>query len=317
MQAIKRLMIIILAAVPVTLAAAGGCGVVIDMANDNEWRWGSFGGVDFISPVKLRVGILPFSDEVGLGAAETGVNLSRLMSEEFSKDNRLEVVSLDRVQQAMAARGYYGTLSPQQAAEVGSDLNLNAVILGSLSEMRKYNLRKGWRRLARIVTSQREYVDAVLAVSAVDTQTGIVLVSRANLGEYDAGSGNKDFFEAGDRSGNAPEQEAIEGSLDEALRESYYRTMQGLATLPFKARVLAAGGGEVTIGFGKDVGLSRGQKFVKLEISNVITNTIGDTYQIMGAPVARLKVINVGDSTATLALEEGHLISGDIIQAVK
>ena len=315
MQTFKRLIILCLAAIPMALAASGGCGVVIDMAKDNEWRFASFGGVDFISPVKLRVGVLPFSDEVGMGALETGSNLSRLMSEEFSKDKRLEVVSPEQVQQAMAARGYYGTLSPQQAAEVGTDLNLNAVVLGSLSEMRKYNVRKGWRRIARIVTAQREYVDAVLAVSAVDTQTGIVLVSRANVGEYDAGSGNKDFFEAGDRTGNAPEQEAIEGSLDEALRESYHRTMQGLATLPFKARVLAYSGGEVTIGFGKDVGLSRGQKFVKLEISNVITNTIGDTYQIMGAPVARLKVISVGDNTATLELEEGFLSPGDIIQA--
>lgn|GEM_PF-2482465 len=294
----------------------GGCGVVIDMAEDNEWRFGYFGKADFVSPVKLRVGVAPFSDEVGMGAVETGDNLGRLMTAEMARDSRLVVVPMDQVQAAMNARGYRSPLSPQQSAEIGADLRLNAVIVGSVSEVKKYNVRKGWRRLARIVTSQREYVDAVLAVSAVDTSTGIVLVSRANVGEYDGGSGNKDFFEAGDTKGQQPEQEALEASLDDALKESYYRTLQGLATLPFKARVVSAFGGEATINFGSDVGLRSGQKFAKLEVERFITNTIGETYQVMGAPVARLRVTGVSETSATLEIQEGHLTAGDIIQAV-
>ncbi len=296
--------------------AFGGCGVVTDMAKDNEWRWGYFGNVSFVSPVKLKIGVAPFSDEVGLGALDAGANLAGLMSQEMARDSRLVVVPVQEVQAAMGARGYSAPLTPQQAAEIGADLRLNAVIVGSISEIKKYNVRKGWRRLARIVTSQREYVDAVLAVSAVDAQTGIVLVSRANVGEYDGGAGNKDFFEAGDREGHKPEQEALEASLDDALKEAYYRTMQGLAALPFKARVISVAGGQATIGFGSDVGLRTGRKFAKLEVERIITNTIGETYQVMGAPVARLKVTGVNESSATLEIEEGHLSIGDIIQAL-
>ncbi|MDR1044539.1 MAG: CsgG/HfaB family protein [Candidatus Adiutrix sp.] len=299
------------------LVVFAGCGVVIDMAEDNEWRWGSFGSADFVSPVKLRVGVAPFSDEVGLGAVEAGTNLASLMTQELAKDSRLVLAPTTEVMRAMGARGYGLPLTPQQAAEIGSDLRLNAVVLGSVSEIKKYNLRKGWRRLARIVTSQREYVDAVLAVSAIDSRTGIVLVSRANTGEYDGGSGNRDFFEAGDLSGQQPDQEALENSLDEALKESYYRTLSGLAALPFKAQVLSSYGGQASIGFGSDVGLRRGQKFAKLEVERIITNTIGESYQVVGAPIAALQVIEVRDSAAVLEIIEGHVSPGDTIQAVK
>ncbi len=306
----------LLALASLVVVVLSGCGVFYDMAEDYEWRWGTFGRVDFVSPVKLRVGVAPFSDEVGLGALETGFNLARLMTEELAKNGNLILVPVENVQQAIYARGYSLPLGPQEASEVAADLRLNAIVLGSLSEVRKYNLRKGWRRLARIVTDQREYVDAVLAVSAVDSLTGIVLVSRANVGEHDGGSGNKDFFEAGDREGHQPEQEALEASLDSALSESYYRTLSGLATLPFKARVLSAYGGEAVIGFGSDVGLKRGHDFAKLEVERVITNTIGESYQVMGAPIARLKITAVDDSTATLEIIEGHVSPGDIIQTV-
>lgn len=299
------------------LTVLAGCGAVIDMAEDNEWRWGFFGKVDFVSPVKLRVGVAPFSDDVGLGAPGAGNNLARLMADELAKHYHLVVVPTSDLEAAMAARGYVSPMTPQQAAEIGSDLRLNAVVLGSLSEVKKYNIRKGWRRIARIVTEQREYVDAVLAVSAVDAATGIVLVSRANTGEYDGGSGNKDFFEAGDREGHIPSQEALENSLDEALKEAYYRTLTGLAALPFKARVLSVRNGEAAIGFGEDVGLRKGRKFVKLEVDQIVTNAIGDSYQVMGAPVANLMVTQVGDRSAALEIKDGHLSPGDVIQAVK
>lgn len=299
------------------IAVLSACGVVTDMAKDNEWRFGYFGKVDYESPVKLRIGVVPFSDEVGLGAPNVGTHLANLMAEEMAKDNHLQVVPVDEVHSAMMARGYYSPLTPQQAAEIGEILRLNAVIIGSVSEIKKYNVRKGWRRLARIVTSQREYVDALLAVSAVDSQTGIVLVSRANVGEYDAGSGSKDFFEAGDDSSHAPGQESIEASLDEALKESYWRTRQGLAALPFKVKALTVYNGLVTINMGSEVGLKKGHRFARLEVENVITNTIGETYQIMGAPVAKLKVTELTKTSATLEITEGFLYPGDTIQMIK
>ena len=293
-----------------------GCGVALDMAEDNEWRWGMFGKVNFISPLKLRVGVAPFSDEVGLGALEAGINMANLLSAELAKDGRLVVVPPAVVAEAMISHGYSGTLTPMQAAEIGTALNLNSVVVGSISEVKKYSVRKGWRRIARLVTAQREYVDAVLAVSAVDSQTGIVLVSRANVGEYDGGKKDPDFFEAGEIPSNVPTQEAMEASFNDAVTESFYRTLGGLATLPFKAMVLSSWSGEATIAYGSDVGLKPGRKFIKRELTKVITNSIGETYHVMGAAVAELEVVNVTESMATLAIVNGYVSPGDMIEAV-
>ncbi len=76
--------VFLLAVLPMT-----ACGVAFDMAEDNEWRWGLFGGVDFVSPLKLKVGVAPFYDDVGMGAPEAGANMARLMSEELARDDRL------------------------------------------------------------------------------------------------------------------------------------------------------------------------------------------------------------------------------------
>jgi len=294
--------------------AAGGCGLVIDYARDNELRWGFLNSPSFVSPARLRVGVMPFHDGVGLGAPEAGINLARLLSGELAKDSHLEVVPVEETAAALDYWSSQGPLTPALAAQLGSDLRLNAVVLGSVSEITTYSQRKGWRRLARFFTSQRDYVDAVLAVSAVDSASGIILVSRANVGKYDGGPGEKQIFEGGDPEG--PGQEAMEGSLDAALAESAHRTLEGLADLPFKARVVFAGEGTAVIAFGHDVGLRKGQEFVRLEMLRTVTNTIGETYQVMGAVTARLKVTELGDHSATLELTEGLVRTGDIVQAV-
>ena len=295
--------------------AVGGCGVIIDYAQDNELRWGFLNSPSFISPARLRVGVIPFYDGVGLGAPGAGLNLARLLSEELAKDSRLVVVPVEEVDAALNAWGFYGPLTPAQIAQLGSDLRLNAVVLGSVSEITGYSQRKGWRRLARIFTSQRDYVDVVLAVSALDSATGIVLVSRANMGQHDGGPGEKQFQEVDLLEG--PSQEALENSLDEALAESAYRTLEGLADLPFKARVISTDGLTAVIAFGDDVGLKKGQRFVHLEILRTITNTIGETYQVLGAASARLAVVEVGDHYATLELTEGQVYAGDVVQTVQ
>jgi hypothetical protein len=215
---------------------------------------------------------------------------------------------------AMNAWDFYGPLTPAQVAQLGSDLQLNAVVLGSVSEITSYSQRKGWRRLARFFTTQRDYVDAVLAVSAVDAATGIILVSRANVGEHDGGPGEPQFFEA--ELLGTPSQEAMEDSLDKALAESAHRTLEGLANLPFKARIKSAEGGMAVIAFGHDVGLRKGQKFLRLELLRTITNTIGETYQVMGAATARLQVAELNEHSATLELTEGLVYPGDVVQAV-
>ncbi len=303
------------AALLLALMGLAGCGVIMDMAEDNEWRWGIFGQHEFSSQLKLKVGVLPFTDEVGLGAPEAGFNMADLLSQQLAQDERLIVLPPAAMAEALSARGYSGLLTPQQAAEIGTLLNLNAVVIGSITELKKYKLRKGWRRAARLLTSQRDYVDAVLAVSAVDSQTGIVLVSRANEGQYESPQPEPDFFEAGGLRNDIPSQEAIEASFDSALIEAAHRTLGGLASLPFKTMALSSWAGEVSVASGAELGLEPGQRFVKRELTETVTNTIGETYQVMGAVVADLEVVEVGEVISTLKIINGYVSAGDILEA--
>ena len=83
-----------------------GCGVISDMARDNEFHLGSRGRKSFISPAKLRVGILNFRDEGGLGTPEAGPNMARLMTERFADNSHLVMVPPSQLSETAIALGW-------------------------------------------------------------------------------------------------------------------------------------------------------------------------------------------------------------------
>ncbi|MDR3205245.1 MAG: CsgG/HfaB family protein [Deltaproteobacteria bacterium] len=303
------------AAMPLLIALAplflmSGCGVFSDLARDNKWHLGSLGTKSFVSPVKLKVGILPFRDEVGLGTPEAGPNLSVLMTEKFAENSNLVMVSPQEMGQAASSRGITSELTPEQAIEIGQSLGLNVVMDGSISQVEQIQQRRGWRRIARFFTSQQGYLDATLTLIAYDTATGLVVSSRAGEGEYRMGSEDKDPFAVGPTS---PSPEAIAEGLELAIEDAYYRTLDGLAYTPFKARVLNHSGSTVTIGFGQDVGLKKGLEFLNLDQAESISNHIGVSYVLPGKVMARLKVSEVGENSSQLEIVEGEVNQGDYI----
>jgi hypothetical protein len=308
------------AALALSLALASltlwtGCGVVTDYVRDNQIHFGSLGLIDFISPAKLRVGVLPFRDEVGLGTPEAGPNMAVLMSELFAENDNLVVVPPGEVARAFAATGWDPAeeLTAEQAMELGRILEANVIMEGSISQIDQKQLRLGWRRLARFFTNQRTYLDAMLSLRALDTANGLVITSRAGEGTYAVGEHQTDPFDT-DRGLPPPPQEAIETGLDLALEDLYYRSLDGLAYTPFKAQVASKSGSTVTIDFGADVGLKKGWDFVALSAGEIITSRIDYQYQLPGPAKCRLKVAEVGERSATLEILEGSVSPGEFIQ---
>jgi hypothetical protein len=296
---------------------AGGCGVFSDYARDNQLHIGSLGLQDFISPVKLKVAILPFRDEVGLGTPEAGPNLAVLMTERFAENDQLSLVDPSEVARVFSAAGFDPTieLSAEQAIELGRLLNVNVVMDGAISQLDQRRLRVGWRRLIRIITNQQTYLDAVLTLVAYDTATGMVISARAGQGVLNVGDTDTPVFASpNDRTLPAPSQQAIEEGLDLAIDDAYYRTLDGLAYTPFKARVVDRQGQMVTIDYGHDVDLEKGLDFVALIHTQTIVNKIDVAYQIPGGTKARLVVRDVSDRKTTLEILDGDLEVGDFIQ---
>jgi hypothetical protein len=293
-----------------------GCGVVTDFARDNQLHFGSIGLKDFVSPAKLRVGILPFRDEVGLGTPEAGPNLAVLMTDRFAENSNLVMIPPAEVARAFASTGFdpMEELTSEQAVELGRILEANVIMEGAISQIDQVQLRKGWRRIARFFTKQRTYLDAVLSLRAFDTENGLVITSRAGEGTYTVGKYESDPF-ATDRAIPPPSQEAIETGLDLAIDDAYYRSLDGLSYTPFKARVIDRTGDTVRIDFGRDVGIKKGLKFAALTTQEIVTSRIDYQYAIPGPAKCRLVVSEVGDRTATLQIKDGDVFEGEFIQS--
>ena len=296
------------------LVNATGCGVFVDMANDNDWRLGFLGSVSYESPYKLKIGVAPFYDEVGLGTSDAGPNMARLLAEELSKESKLIVIPTSEVASAISARGLTLPLSQEEAAEVARSLGLQALVTGNISQISQYNMRKGWRKFARFFTSQREYVDAMISVNTIDAVNGLVLMARASTGEYVGDLSEGELFPT-DAKPAGPTQQAIEVSLDAAIEDAYYRVLQGVGPLPFKAEVTSASSDTASINFGDNAGIRVGDEFVALSIDRIITNAIGVSYETPGEPKAILEVTSVSADRAELSIKEGSVEPGEIIQA--
>ncbi|MDR1085059.1 MAG: hypothetical protein LBP22_09440 [Deltaproteobacteria bacterium] len=300
--------------VVILLFLLSGCGVFRDMARDNQFHVFSLGLADFISPVKLKVGVVPFVDEVGMGTPEAGPNIARLIADEFSSNSQLLIVPATEMEKAMAVRGFTGPLTPEQVIQLGRDTNVNIIIEGAIAQLDQHHQRKGWRRIIRYFTRQQQYVEAMLLLTAYDTSNGVVLATRANTATYKVGSDQRDPF-ASTTDPPPPPQEAIEESLDMAIEEAYLRALDGLAALPFKAQITEfVGEKSVAIAYGSEVNMKRGLKFVYLPAAEVVTNAINVPYQLPGAPQARLTVTEVSPGRTVLEVTEGQVHPGEYIE---
>jgi hypothetical protein len=290
-----------------------GCGVVTDMVRDNELNIAWFNNPDFKAPARLKIGILPFDDQINLGP-EAGPNLAKLMTEEFTKNSHVQMVSADDLRTYAQSRGLTYPITPQQAKEICRDLDLNIVMEGAIAYLGQAERREGWRKLARWVTDRQMYVEAILSMRAYDGITGTVVTSRSAEAKVHVGDAPDPTID-GEREPWTPTQELVEETLDEAITLVYYRSLDGLSNLPFKAYVTSASGNSATIAYGDDVDLKRGTKFVMLAPGEDIVNDINVVYQIPGPSQASLKVESVGPDSATLTIESGSVNMGDVIQS--
>jgi hypothetical protein len=292
-----------------------GCGVLSDYARDNQMHIGSLGLQKFMSPARLKVAVLPFRDEVGLGTPEAGPNMAALVTERFAENPNLVVVPAAEAARALAATGWNPAepLTAERAVELGRILDVNVIMEGAISEVSQRSLRVGWRRLARWFTNQSVYLEAVLSLRAFDTSNGLVVTSRAGEGVSTVGRSDSDPFAGAGRQLPPPPQDNIAEGLDQAIEDLYYRSLDGLAYTPFKARVSSRDGGTVRIDYGEDVGLRRGWSFVALTDLEVVNSPVAQ-YVIPGPAKARLVVSEVGASSATLDIVEGEVSPGDFIQ---
>ncbi|MDR1038662.1 MAG: hypothetical protein LBR80_00555 [Deltaproteobacteria bacterium] len=296
------------------ICIAAGCGALTDFANDNEYSIPFLGDMTFVSPARLRGGIIPIEDQIGLGPADAGEHLSRLITDVFKQRYQLLMVDSAVMARYAQGRGFSHPLTPEQAMQICRDLNLNFVMEGAAAHYGQSQVRSGWRKLMRWFTDQQQYVQVLLTLRGYDPSDGTVVTSRSYESRIHVGD-VEPRDDLGEQTVFRPSQEVIEKSLDEAIEGVYMRSMDGLKALPFKAQVVSISGNRAQINFGRDVKMRRRLKFVKLSHLEDIENDIQVTYHVPGRPTARLTTVEVQDDLTYLTIDDGTVNVGDFIMS--
>jgi hypothetical protein len=291
-----------------------GCGVLTDFVHDTELQINLLNNPTFVSPAKLKLGVLPFEDQVGLNNPDVGPKLAILISEEFANNKNLVVVPPEQVRAYVESHNIVWPLTSEESIRICRDLNLNVIVEGFISHVGTGEIRSGWRKLLRWVTSQQRYVETILALKAYSGTNGLVITSRSSDSRTNLGDADDPELEAMDTT-TAPAQESIEESVDQTITALYFRALDGLKNVPFTAFVTALDGNNAIINFGTEVNLKEDWIFVVFTYEEEYYHQVTQqTYRIPGAPKAHLKVISVEPGHSVLQVLDGTVEIGDVVQ---
>ncbi|MEW5721902.1 MAG: hypothetical protein AB1896_02255 [Thermodesulfobacteriota bacterium] len=270
---------------------------------------------DFISDLKFKVAVMPFTDAAGVGGPPVEWNTARLVTEELAKNDRLLVIPFPQVQAYLAANNISPPLSQETAVMVGRAMGLNAVVIGSFAEMSQEQKREGWRKWFSFVTERQDYVITALVGNVVDVESGTLLGAKVGAGEVRTGQ-VEDELMIGNPTSGVP-QEKMAASVDEAIAALAENIVQALSLTPWKGLIVQAEAENAVLNAGADVGLSPGDRFVVYAPGQTIVNEVGQTYTVPGPVKAKLEAVNVEAHTAVLKIVEGQVQTGDAARHVK
>ncbi|MBF0531350.1 MAG: hypothetical protein HQK55_19190, partial [Deltaproteobacteria bacterium] len=224
------------------------------------------------------------------------------------------IVPWTKIEDYLNANQGSGPITSSAAVMAGRAIGLNAVVLGSISELSQVTKRAGWRRWFRFFTKQRDYVNAMLVAKALDVESGIILWANVGTGEAMVSQTADDVW-MGTKS-NVLEQSTVVSTMEQAVEELSEGLLVGFGKANWKGFITKVTGDTATLNAGKDVGIRPGHRFDVLTVKDKITNAAGQTYIVPGPPKAQLEVVQANDETSELKILSGEVITGETAQFV-
>lgn len=301
MARLRQTYIILILTILMTIPLAG-CGIF-------------GGGVKFKSRLKLKVAVMPFEDQAGVGGEEVGMSTTKLVAEELSKDDRLIIVPWTDVENYISEHGISYPLTQNTATMVGRSLGLNVIIIGSITEISKITKPAGWLKWIPLLAKKKEFVNAVLLARAIDVENGIILGADTAKGETETGRSLEEFFIS--ESNQSMHQYSISESMDIAVEELAEEILKGLGQVSWKGFIREVSGETVVMSSGKDVGIRSGDSFVIYSPGEEITNAAGQTYVIPGPVKATLEAAEIFESKTNLRIVSGEAHPGEAVHQIE
>ncbi len=264
------------------------------------------------SDLKKRIAVIPFQEYSTQEGESLGGRVAVVLAQRLAQSGKVTVMPWKEVEAYISVQRIPRPLTQASAVLVGRGLNLNAVVLGSISEIDEVSSRSGfWAYIPFIKDTGSMNVSLVAKV--VDVENGTLLIAKASRGDtkYDS---KEDSLASG--SGKGPDRSLINRSLDEAVRAMSKSILKALANSPWKGYVLSVSGNVAMLSAGQEEGVKLGDRFVILSVQDKITGVTGISYVIPGPTKAALEVTRVLGNSSEAKIISGQALPGEAVYPV-
>ncbi|MEG3850909.1 LPS assembly lipoprotein LptE [Microcoleus sp. herbarium19] len=152
----------------------------------------------------------------GVGAAK---GISELLINELVNNGTYTVVDRSKLEQVLKQQNRTGTMDAGTAAEIGKQLGVDAVLIGTIT---KFNIDKqsgGGSFMGIGAGSQKTKATVQIDVRLIGTASGDILATAKAVGEADQSDSNFSVRGIGGNSGSSNEDSLLSAAVDKAVAQ--------------------------------------------------------------------------------------------------
>ncbi len=193
-----------------------------------------------------------------------------------------------------------GKIDNLALSQRGRQLDLNAIILGNITDIRGIEEKKGFWFLRKPV----QYIDVHIMVTVYDTQTGGKLLEEWVSKKIKVDKQVLDKF-------NATPSELPVPVVEEALTSLIQKVGDNIGYMlkhqPFKAYIKSISNNRITLGAGKNNGIAPEDVFDIFNSSEIVAGKNGHKFILSGSKTGMIKISEVLPDTSVGLIVDGKV----------
>lgn len=170
-----------------------------------------------------------YSSYRGVGAAK---GISELLINELVNNGTYSIVDRSKLEQVLKQQNRSGTMDAGTAAEIGKQLGVDAVLIGTIT---KFNVEKqsgGGSFLGIGAGSQKTKATVQIDVRLIGTASGDILATAKAVGEADQSNSNISVMGIGGSSSSSNEDTLLSAAVDKAVNQMVTKLADVAKKLP-------------------------------------------------------------------------------------
>jgi hypothetical protein len=269
--------------------------------------------------LKVRVLVLPFWDQAGLGEGK----VEQLTEQFLSLLNRDGAFVLERGKRSSAAADRarspeFGIVTDPEQARVAYQMGMNVMITAVFTPPETQRIKTGLWPFRKI----KDETQIAMYVNAFDVINGTLLLTHLESVKIrttpDIYSEDEEDFVDPKKTPPEIDENTMVKSLSEIVENQATEVSSALRQRPWFGRIMSPDASGFLINAGSDVGVAIGSVFEVLGTGETISSVTGKTLALFGAPVGEITVTQVmKDRAITSAPEGASFKPGQVIRFKK